>query len=231
MTFTTTPDFPVEERSAPRIRRADLSNYIQQRPNGINLYADTWPLTFSAKSDADRDTILAYFEARNGVTPFQWTTPFGETAQFTCSEWDTSLDYCGLSTITATFTNIYVPGATNLPQVSSPVGAFTWIPEFSASRKYNTRPSTVRFGDGYAHNLRFGLNPQEDVWSLTFNNRTNSERNAIRTYLRGAVNLSFFTWETPLGMTAKFACQEWSTRYTAFNNNTISATFTRIFDS
>lgn len=230
MTFTTTPDFPVEERSTPRIRKVDLANYTQQRPNGINIYADTWPLSFSAKSDADRNTILSYLEARNGVTPFQWTTPFGETAQFTCSEWDTSLDYCGLSTISATFTNIYVPGATNLPQVSSPVGAFTWIPEFSASRKYNTRPRTVRFGDGYAHNLRFGLNPQEDVWSLTFNNRTNSERDAIRAYLRGAVNLGFFTWQTPLGMTAKFACQEWSTRYTAFNSNSISATFTRIFD-
>lgn len=230
MTFTTTPDFPVEERSTPRFRRVDLGNYTQQRPDGINLYTDTWPLRFSAKSDADRSTILSYLEARNGVTPFQWTTPFGETAQFICSEWETSLDYCGLSTVSATFTNIYVPGASNLPTVSAPVTAFTWIPEFSASRKYNARPKVMQFGDGYAHNLRFGLNPQEDSWSLTFDNRTNAERDAIRAYLRGTANTSFFTWQTPLGLTAQFTCQEWSTRYTAYNNNSISATFTRVFN-
>lgn len=230
MPFTYVPDFPVEERSQPRIREASAGGYSQRSPDGIQLLRDVWPLTFSARSDADRDAILNYFETRSGADTFEWTTPFGETAQFVCSDWDTTLDYCGLSTVTAAFELTYVPGQTNLADAAAPSTAFTWIPEFSAQQTYKSETKVVTFGDGYAHRLRYGLHPQKETWALTFNNRTNTERDAIRAYLRGAARLSSFTWQDPLGTTAQYVCRDWTIRYNRFNDNSINASFERVFE-
>ena len=230
MTFTYTPDFPVEERSQPRIREATAGAYSQRAPDGIQLLRDTWPLTFSARTDADRDAILSYFETREGAESFEWVTPFGETGQFVCLEWDTTLDSCGLSTVTATFALTYVPGQTNIADATAPSAAFSYIPNFSSQQTYKSDAKVITFGDGYAHRLRYGLHPQKETWSLVFTNRTNTERNNIRTYLRGAARISSFDWQDPYGTTAKYVCRDWTVRYSRFNDNSISAEFERVYE-
>ena len=229
-TFTYVADYPVEERSQPRVREYSTATYSQRAPDGIQLLRDTWSVTFSARDDTDRNGILSFFEALNGTDSFQWTTPFNETAQFLCPDWDVSLDFCGLSTVSATFVLTYVPGQTNLSDTAAPSTAFTYIPEFTAQQTYKSRTKQITFGDGYTQRLSFGLHPQQESWSLTFNNRTNAQRDLIRTYLRGAAQISSFTWQTPLGATEQFVCKDWTVRYNNYNNSSIRAEFERVFE-
>ena len=230
--FTITPDRPISESSAPRVRRTAYPSYEQRTPLGINPMADTWDLTFSARSATERDELFDFFKAANGTEAFQWTTPFGETGSFVCESWDTTLDSCNLNTVKATFELQYIPGGPNLSTPATPSGAFSWVPEFSAQHSYKSRPMVTAFGDGYKHRILMGLQPQEETWSLAFNNRTDAERDQIRNFLRGAKGVAPFQWIDPRsGQLGRFVCSEWTVEYSNYNNNQIQATFRRVFES
>lgn len=230
-TFTYVPDFPVQESTTPRASRLVYPSYEQRTTFGINPLQDSWNLTFSGRTAADRDGIYAFLQTRAGTEPFQWETPFGETGTFICSSWDTTLDSCNYSTITATFELQYVPSGPNLTLPAAPSTAFSYVPEFSAQQSFDTKARTAAFGDGYRQRVVFGLQPQEESWRLSFQSRTNAQRGQIRDYLRGAKGVTAFTWTDPRsGQAAKFVCSEWSTEYVNFNNNNIEATFRRVFE-
>jgi phage-related protein len=229
--FTYTSDFPARESTAPRVSRTAYPNYEQRTTFGINPLQDTWDLTFSGRTSADRDGIYDFLKARAGVEPFEWETPFGETGSFICSSWDTILDSCNYSTITATFELQYVPGGPNLTLPAEPAVAFSYAPEFSAQHSYDSRAQTTKFGDGYRQRIVFGMQPQEESWQLSFESRTNAERGQIRDYLRGAKGVTAFAWTDPRsGEAGKFVCDEWTVEYVNFNNSNISAKFRRVFE-
>lgn len=229
--FTYVPDFPAQETTTPRVSQLAYPSYEQRTTFGINPLQDSWSLTFSGRTAADRDGIYAFLKARAGIEPFEWETPFGETGSFICSSWDTTLDSCNYNTITATFELQYVPGGPNLTLPAVPAAAFSYIPEFSAQQSFDSRARTTTFGDGYRQRVAFGLLPQEEAWNLSFQNRTNAERGQIRDYLRGAKGVTAFTWTDPRsGEVGKFVCNEWSTEYVNFNNSNINATFRRVFE-
>ena len=230
-TFTYVPDFPVQESSTPRASQTAFPHYEQRTTFGINPLQDSWSLTFSGRTAADRDGIYAFLKARAGTEPFEWETPFGETGTFICSSWNTTLDSCDYNTIAATFELQYVPGGPNLTLPAAPTVAFSWIPEFAAEHSFDSQARVTAFGDGYRQRITFGLQPQLEEWRLSFERRTNTERDQIRDYLRGAKGVTAFTWTDPRsGETGKFVCSEWSTEYVNFNNSTISATFRRLFE-
>lgn len=229
--FTFTPDFPAVESSKPRVNSVAVPSYEQRTTFGINPLADTWDLTFSTRSHTDRDAIYAFLAARRGVEPFQWTTPFGETASWVCQRWDTRLDSCNLNTVQASFELQHVPGGPNLTLPPAPTTAFTWKPEFQAPLAYDSRSQAVQLGDGYRQRFVFGLQPQDESWQLTFNYRTNSERDLIRAYLRGAKGVTAFSWTDPRsGNAGRYVCSEWNVQYQNFNNSNIQATFRRVFE-
>jgi len=230
-TFTYVPDFPVQESTKPRVSQVVYPSYEHRTTFGLNPLQDTWELTFSGRTSADRDGIYSFLQARAGTEPFQWETPFGETASFVCPSWDTTLDSCNYSTISATFELQYLPEGPNLTLPAEPTVAFSWIPEFSAKHSFDSRAQVTTFGDGYRQRIAFGLQPQEETWTLAFDNRTNAERNQIRDYLRGAKGVTGFAWTDPRsGQTAKFVCSEWSIQYMNFNNNSVGAAFKRVFE-
>lgn len=230
-TFTFTPDFPATESSRPRVNSMAVPSFEQRTTFGINPLVDTWDLTFGARTQADRDSIYAFLAARRGVEPFQWTTPFGETGSWVCPRWDTRLDSCGLNTVQASFELQYVPGGPNLTLPAAPTGAFTWVPEFQAQLGFDARARAVAYGDGYQQRYVFGLLPQEESWRLTFDYRTNAERDLIRGYLRGAKGTTAFSWTDPRsGVTGRYVCSEWSVQYQVFNNSSIQAVFRRVFE-
>lgn len=230
-TFTYAPDFPAQESTTPRVSRTFYPNYEQRVTFGINPLQDTWDLTFSGRTSADRDGIYAFLKARAGIEPFTWETPFGETASFICSSWKTTLDSCNYSTIAATFELQYLPGGPNLTLPVEPTAPFSYIPEFSAQHSFDSRARVSQFGDGYRQRIVFGLQPQEEKWQLSFQNRTNAERDQIRNYLRGAKGVAAFTWTDPRSEeTGRFVCDEWSIEYANFNNSSIDATFRRVFE-
>lgn len=229
--FPYLPSFPLSESSQPRASRTAFPSYEQRTTFGINPLQDTWDLSFSARSASDRNDIYAFLEARKGAEPFEWTTPFNETGSFVCTSWETSLDSCFLNTITAKFELQYVPGGPNLTLPAAPSTAFSYIPDYAATKSYETQSRATQFGDGYRQRLTFGLQPQKEEWSLAFNNRTNTERDLIRNYLRGAKAVTAFAWTDPISaQPVKVVCDEWSTQYSNFNNSAIQATFRRVFE-
>lgn len=230
-TFTYTPDRPATENSAPRVDVALLGGYEQRNILGINPFRDSWDLNFSARSVADAEAILNFFSARNGIEAFEWTTPFGETGQFVASDWGASLDSCNLRTISAKFDLTYLPNQTNVVTPSPSGVTFTWVPDFIANFERKSNIKQALFGDGYSQRIAFGVNQQDESWSLEFKNRTNTERDEIRGFLRGARGQSAFSWTDPITSSVnKFICNEWSTTFNNYNNNTITATFQRRFE-
>jgi phage-related protein len=230
-TFTYTPDFPATETTTLRLRTSNYGSYEERLAYGLFTIIDTWSISFGSRNSTDHANILSFLEAAGGTTPFTWTTPFGDTAQFLCADWQSTLDSCNLSTVSASFVLANTSAGPNITTPSAPTGAFTYIPDFGASQQYDTKAKQIELGDGYKQAVTFGLYPQQIEWPLTFANRTNTERDAIRTYLRGARGQTAFTWTTPYGTTAKFVCAEWRTAYASYNNNTINATFRRVFES
>lgn len=229
-TFTYTADFPVSETTTLLTRTVARGTTEERLAYGLHVLVDTWAVRFSARTAADRDAIIAFFEAQGGTTPFTWVTPFGDTAQFICQSWDTSLDSCLLNTISASFILVNTAAGPNLVAPPTPSTAFTYLPDFGLSQKYDTKSRVISFGDGYSQFLTKGLNQQKSEWQLTFSQRTNTERDLIRAYLRGAKGETAFSWTPPYGSAGKFVCSEWKTDYTSYNNNTLNATFRQVFE-
>lgn len=230
-TFTYTPDRPATESSQPRVSQTRLGAYEQRTTFGINPFRDTWSLSFTNRSTSDIAGIIAFLKARDGLETFEWTTPFSETAQFICTDWNARLESCDYRTVEAEFELRYEPGQTNIATPAGTATTFTWIPDFTADQSYQSNTQTFQFGEGYTKRLKFGLNAQTEAWNLQFRNRTNTERDAIRTFLRQARGSTAFTWTDPLtAADGKYVCAEWSTTYNNHNNNDLQMTLRRVFE-
>lgn len=230
-TFTYTPDRPASESSQPRVNKTRLGAYEQRTVFGINPFRDTWSLSFSNRSTSDVAGIIAFLKARDGLEAFEWATPFNETAQFICTNWNARLESCDYRTVEAEFELRYEPGQTNIAVPAGTAATFTWISDFTADQNYESNTRTFQFGEGYTKRLKFGLNAQTETWNLQFRNRSNAERDAIRTFLRQARGSTAFTWTDPLTATdGRYVCAEWSTTYNNHNNNDIQAAFRRVFE-
>lgn len=231
-TFTYTPDRPASESSKPRVLEVRFDNYEQRDIFGINPFRDSWSLTFSNRNIADVAAIVDFLKARDGSEAFEWTTPFNETAQFICLNWDVTLESCNYRTVKAEFELSYELAATNLPVPAGTATTFTWIPDFAADFGYKSNTKTFSFGDGYTGRMKFGINQQAETWNLQFRNRDNTERDQIRTFLRQARGETAFSWADPLtSVVGKYVCFEWSTQYNNHNNNDIQASFRRVFEA
>lgn len=62
--------------------------YVQRTPSGINNALRRWSVTFTDKSKADTDAMVAFWKARFGATSFSWR-PTGETTdvRVVCESW------------------------------------------------------------------------------------------------------------------------------------------------
>lgn len=109
-TFTIAPSYEAVEVSKPRVRKTALGDGYEQRIRfGLNTDAKQWRLTFSERTDSERETILAFFEARGGYESFTWTPPRGPSGQFVCEDWDTTVRRCNRNTIVAVFRRVFEP--------------------------------------------------------------------------------------------------------------------------
>jgi phage-related protein len=107
---------------------------------------------------------------------------------------------------------------------------FTWIPSFEATEASKPRARKAQLGDGYEQRVRFGLNTDPKEWSLVFSNRTDVERDEIRTYLNARAGVESFAWTPPGGSVGKYVCEEWQVTLSNCNNNQIRATFRQVFE-
>lgn len=110
-TFTIAPDFGASLAVKPRTLEAKFGDgYTSRALDGINAARpDEWQLTFSGRTAAERDAILAFFDARAGIEPFDWTAPDGAAARWVCPEWGYSPNNAAANTITARFVRDFAP--------------------------------------------------------------------------------------------------------------------------
>lgn len=73
-TFTFTPDFELAQSSEPRVRRTQFMDggYEHRLRFGLNTNPKVYNLVFQARSDSERDQILAFFDDAGGAEAFDW---------------------------------------------------------------------------------------------------------------------------------------------------------------
>jgi phage-related protein len=111
------------------------------------------------------------------------------------------------------------------------MATFTWTPSFNSPESSQPRVIKTELGDGYQQRIRMGLNSDPKTWDLQFNNRTDAERDQIRTFLEARAGAESFDWTTPWNQVGrKWVCEEWSIDPTNCNNNQIRAKFRQVFE-
>jgi phage-related protein len=110
------------------------------------------------------------------------------------------------------------------------MATFTYTPSFEATESSKPRAQKFAAGDGYEQRVRFGLNTDPKEWSLTFSERTNTERDNIVAFLEARAAVESFDWTPPRGSAGRYVCEEWQVTLRAFNFNTIQATFRQVFE-
>jgi phage-related protein len=109
-TFAYVPSFEATEASKPRARKFQAGDGYEQRIRfGLNTNPKEWSLVFSNRDDTERDTILAFLDARGGVESFDWTPPRGSAGKYVCEDWQTTLSNCNNNQIRATFRQVFEP--------------------------------------------------------------------------------------------------------------------------
>jgi phage-related protein len=104
------------------------------------------------------------------------------------------------------------------------------IPSYSSSVGVKPRIKLVRFGDGYNQRGADGINLFPQVWNLTFNNRSDTEIEALIETLKSAAGGSI-SWQPP-GEAAplNFMCLEWNRSFQGFNNTTVTCQLEQVFE-
>jgi phage-related protein len=105
-------------------------------------------------------------------------------------------------------------------------------PAYGAEKRSAPVLRRVQFGDGYEQRLRFGLNQNPKVWSLTWNNITETDADTIETFLDArADDGASFDWTPPAESIAyKWVCEEWNKTIPYNNRAIITATFRQVFE-
>lgn len=107
-----TPNFEARKRSQPNVRTVQFGDGYEQRLTyGLNQNPQSWTLRWEYRTDTDADLIEAFFDARAADNDaFDWSPPDdASTYKWVCNEWDRTLTHPNLSTITATFRQVFEP--------------------------------------------------------------------------------------------------------------------------
>jgi phage-related protein len=108
-TFSYVPDRGFSKTTKPRVLLYQFGDgYAQRTGDGINHIASVFSLTFSGRSVATANAIIAFLVDTGGRTYFLWTPP-GESSQIKviASEWTEVHDTSVSRTISVTFTQVF----------------------------------------------------------------------------------------------------------------------------
>ena len=90
----------------------------------------------------------------------------------------------------------------------------------------------TQFGDGYQQRNTMGMNTRRKNWNLSFNNRTDADRDKIVGFLQERNGKESFDWIDPTTTNhKKYVCESWDVEMTSFNNNNISMQFKQVFEA
>ena len=109
-------------------------------------------------------------------------------------------------------------------------------PDKGMSRTASPRLYRAAFGDGYEQRIVSGINPLEETYGVSFNNRARAEIDDIVAFFenkKGVTNFSFTYPDTNSAgneATIRVVCENWSTSYTDTSGASCSAKFRRVYE-
>lgn len=105
-------------------------------------------------------------------------------------------------------------------------------PNYGASKAAKPKVRAIQFGSGYSQRAAFGINQDPKTWSLTWQNRTAADVNAIEDFLEARAGVESFDWSPPDEVTTyKWVCESWTKTMPYSNLFNITATFVQVFEA
>ncbi len=111
-------------------------------------------------------------------------------------------------------------------------GANGAVPDRDFITESKLRVSQAQFGDGYSQRFVDGLiNPESKTYNLKFSNRSNTEINAITSFLKSRSGYQAFDWIPPGDSTAVYVvCSRWDVTYVTNSIKSLNMTFEEVKD-
>jgi phage-related protein len=110
------------------------------------------------------------------------------------------------------------------------MATFTFTPSYAPQETTKAAVRATRYADGFEQRIGYGLNNVQREWSLSFNNRDDSETTNIVNFLRARNGFEAFDWTPPRGGIGKWKCVDWSVTTESFGRHNVSATFVEVFE-
>lgn len=127
---------------------------------------------------------------------------------------------------------------------SASYGSRTISPDRGIQRQSTPRVLTARFGDGYEQRIADGINSVDEVFNVTFNNRSAAEVDDITGYFASLKGATSFTYTIPDSTQTssvapdtagerrlKVVCQNYSQSYHHDGFYSVSATLRRVYEA
>ncbi len=83
---------------------------------------------------------------------------------------------------------------------------FTYAPNYGSAMQVIPRVLTAKFGDGYSQRAADGLNTLLRKWTVLFNNRSQTDCDAIEAFLVAQGGCLAFNWTPPTGVAGLWIC-------------------------
>tara|TARA_R100000458_G_scaffold27922_2_gene25532 strand:- start:327 stop:671 length:345 start_codon:yes stop_codon:yes gene_type:complete len=108
----------------------------------------------------------------------------------------------------------------------------TVSPSFGATKSSAPSQQIVSF-NGYEQRIKFGINQNPKVWTLAFENITETEADEIETFLNArADDGDNFDWSPPDDSgTYKWVCDEWEKSIPHAGRANINTSFRQVFEA
>tara|TARA_Y100001968_G_scaffold314411_1_gene339713 strand:+ start:153 stop:488 length:336 start_codon:yes stop_codon:yes gene_type:complete len=110
------------------------------------------------------------------------------------------------------------------------MATFSYDPSFSATETSQPLVRTVVMGDAYEQRIQLGLQRDPKTWRLSFNNRDDTERDNILSFLEARKGTESFDWTPPRGSAGKYVCSDWNVDIALAGRTTITTTFREVFE-
>jgi phage-related protein len=108
------PDKQLTRSTSPKVKLATFGDGYEQRlRDGINGLSESYNLSFNNRTKNDIDDIVAFFDTKHGVVPFNFTIPDSNgsgsetTIKVVCDTYTQKYDYDNFYSATATFRRVY----------------------------------------------------------------------------------------------------------------------------
>ena len=112
------------------------------------------------------------------------------------------------------------------------MATFSYDPSFSATETSQPLVRTVVMGDAYEQRIQLGLQRDPKTWRLSFNNRDDTERDNILSFLEARKGTDSFDWTPPNeSSSGKYVCLDWTKQINVAGYATITATFEQVFEA